>query len=83
MPEDGNRCRTCNQPAQYVCLYCNPMSFYCHDHRCIHFAENIAAEYEKSRPKVGGPWEDSRNAIVTILVILGFFLFFAFVMSTH
>ena len=70
-------CVVCNRPSKYVCIYCGGKSggaaLFCADHRCIHFADQIAKEFEESKPK---PPRQTFNWIVFIIVIVGIIIMY-------
>jgi hypothetical protein len=53
LSDSSQKCVVCSLPAEYVCLYCGPPTrFYCPDHRCAHFAEQIAWEAKVERERI-------------------------------
>lgn len=72
-------CVVCKKPAEFVCMLCDSTSFYCRDHRCIHFASDIAKEYKKAN---SAPPDDAANIgklVLGALAVIGFFAAFSWI----
>ena len=73
MPGQTHECVVCKQPAKHVCAFCGEsggVAHFCADHRCVHFADQIAKEYEKANPKPNNSAQLAKGAFAVIGVIV-------------
>lgn len=53
MRESSHKCQICGRPSQHFCHYCGSggtgIVFYCSDHRCAHFADQITRELKSEK----------------------------------
>lgn len=76
MPGQICQCIVCNRQAEYLCALCGGSKgtvFFCADHRCIHFADDIAKELEKANPKPQSSDATLGKVVLGFLAVLGLF----------
>ena len=88
MPEAARSCQHCNNRAEYVCLYCPQMSFYCADHQCAHLVTGsphpleAMKEMRTASKSLGNqPGQTSKTAI-GVLAAIGVFVLVSWAFDT-